>query len=79
MVIPLLQDKCIGVFDLKRRVDAFKKSDAEVLTLLASQAAVAIENTRLCPDHPGQRGANRKELRSRRRSRRCFRPSCPNA
>jgi len=44
LVIPLLlQDRCIGVFDLESpEVDAFKKRDAEILTLLASQAAVAI-------------------------------------
>ena len=49
LVIPLmLQDRVIGVFDLESpELDAFKKSDAEILTLLASQAAVAIENARL--------------------------------
>jgi sigma-B regulation protein RsbU (phosphoserine phosphatase) len=46
LVIPLmLKDRCIGVFDLESpELDAFKKSDVEILTLLASQAAVAIEN-----------------------------------
>jgi sigma-B regulation protein RsbU (phosphoserine phosphatase) len=49
MVIPLLlQDRCIGVFDLESpELDAFKKRDADILALLASQAAVAIENARL--------------------------------
>jgi len=49
LVIPLLlQDRCIGVFDLESpELDAFSKSDVEILTLLASQAAVAIENARL--------------------------------
>src|SRR4051794_17726831 len=49
LVIPLLlKDRCIGVFDLESpELDAFKKNDAEILTLLASQAAVAIENARL--------------------------------
>jgi phosphoserine phosphatase RsbU/P len=49
LVIPLLlQDRCIGVFDLESpELDAFAKSDVEILTLLASQAAVAIENARL--------------------------------
>jgi len=49
LVIPLLvKDRCIGVFDLESpELDAFKKRDAEILTLLASQAAVAIENARL--------------------------------
>jgi sigma-B regulation protein RsbU (phosphoserine phosphatase) len=49
LVIPLLlKDRCIGVFDLESpELDAFSKRDAEILTLLASQAAVAIENARL--------------------------------
>jgi sigma-B regulation protein RsbU (phosphoserine phosphatase) len=43
-----VKDRCIGVFDLESpELDAFSKSDVEVLTLLASQAAVAIENARL--------------------------------
>jgi sigma-B regulation protein RsbU (phosphoserine phosphatase) len=49
LVIPLLvKDRCIGVLDLESpELDAFTKSHAEVMTLLASQAAVAIENARL--------------------------------
>jgi len=49
LVIPLLlKDRCIGVFDLESPdLDAFSKSHVEILTLLASQAAVAIENARL--------------------------------
>src|SRR5262245_49299715 len=49
LVIPLLlQDRCIGVFDLESpELDAFSKQDVEVLTLLANGAAVAIENARL--------------------------------
>jgi sigma-B regulation protein RsbU (phosphoserine phosphatase) len=49
LVIPLLlKDRCIGVFDLESpELAAFGKSDVEILTLLASQAAVAIENARL--------------------------------
>ena len=49
LVIPLLlKDRCIGVFDLESpELDAFTKSHMEILTLLASQAAVAIENARL--------------------------------
>lgn len=49
LVIPLLlKDRCVGVFDLESpELDAFSKSDVEILTLLASQAAVAIENARL--------------------------------
>ncbi len=49
LVIPLmLQERCIGVFDLESpELDAFSKSHVDILTLLASQAAVAIENARL--------------------------------
>jgi sigma-B regulation protein RsbU (phosphoserine phosphatase) len=44
----LLKERCIGVFDLESpELDAFAKRDIEILTLLASQAAVAIENARL--------------------------------
>jgi sigma-B regulation protein RsbU (phosphoserine phosphatase) len=49
LVIPLMvHDRCIGVFDLESpELDAFTKGHAEILSLLASQAAVAIENARL--------------------------------
>ncbi len=49
LVIPLmLKDRCVGVFDLESpELDAFTKEHVEILTLLASQAAVAIENARL--------------------------------
>jgi len=49
LVIPLLlKDRCLGVFDLESpELDAFNRSHVEILTLLASQAAVAIENARL--------------------------------
>jgi sigma-B regulation protein RsbU (phosphoserine phosphatase) len=49
LVIPLMvHDRCIGVFDLESpELDAFGKSQVEIVTLLASQAAVAIENARL--------------------------------
>jgi sigma-B regulation protein RsbU (phosphoserine phosphatase) len=49
LVIPLLvQDRCIGVFDLESpELGAFNETHVEILTLLASHAAVAIENARL--------------------------------
>jgi phosphoserine phosphatase RsbU/P len=49
LAIPMmLKDRCIGVLDLESpELDAFTKRDGEILTLLASQAAVAIENARL--------------------------------
>lgn len=65
LVIPLLlKDRCIGVFDLESpELDAFKKSDAEILTLLASQAAVAIENARLYETIRGNELRLEKEIR----------------
>ena len=52
LVIPLLlKDRCIGVFDLESpELNAFSTKHLELLTLLASQAAVAIENARLYED-----------------------------
>jgi sigma-B regulation protein RsbU (phosphoserine phosphatase) len=65
LVVPLvLQDKCIGVIDLESpELDAFKKSDVEILTLLASQAAVAIENARLYETIRANEARIEKELR----------------
>jgi sigma-B regulation protein RsbU (phosphoserine phosphatase) len=65
LVIPLLlQDRCIGVFDLESpELDAFKKSDVDVLTLLASGAAVAIENARLYETIRANERRIEKELR----------------
>ncbi len=49
LVIPMLvKDRCIGVIDLESpELDAFTKSHVEVMTMLAGQAAVAIDNARL--------------------------------
>ena len=46
LVIPMLvKDRCIGVIDLESpELDAFTKSHVEVMTMLAGQAAVAIDN-----------------------------------
>ena len=62
LAIPmLLKDRCIGVFDLESpELDAFTKRDVEILTLLASQAAVAIENARLYEEVSAQRSAARE-------------------
>ena len=48
LAIPMLiKDRCIGVVDLESpEFNAFGKRDVEILTLLAAQAAVAIENAR---------------------------------
>jgi sigma-B regulation protein RsbU (phosphoserine phosphatase) len=65
LVVPLLhQDRCIGVFDLESpELDAFQKRDVELLTLLASQAAVAIENARLYETIRANEARIEKELR----------------
>ena len=64
LAIPmLLQERCIGVFDLESpELDAFSKRDVEILTLLASQAAVAIENARLYEEVSKNEARLEKEL-----------------
>ena len=49
LAVPMLmKDRCIGVMDLESPdYDAFGKHDVEVMSALASQVAVAIENARL--------------------------------
>lgn len=65
LAIPLLlKDRCIGVFDVESpELDAFSKRDVEILTLLASQAAVAIENARLYEEVSATEARLEKELR----------------
>jgi sigma-B regulation protein RsbU (phosphoserine phosphatase) len=65
LAIPmLLKDRCIGVVDLESpELDAFNKRDVEILTLLASQAAVAIENARLYEEVRANEERLEKELR----------------
>ena len=65
LVIPMLiKDRCIGVFDLESpELDAFTKEHTELLTLLASQAAVAIENARLYEEVSRKEERIEKELR----------------
>ena len=64
----LLKDRCIGVFDLESpELDAFSKRDVEILTLLASQAAVAIENARLYEAVSASEARMEKELRFAKR------------
>lgn len=65
MAIPLLlKDRCVGVFDLESpQIDGFSKRDVEILTLLASQAAVAIENARLYEAVRENEARMEKELR----------------
>jgi sigma-B regulation protein RsbU (phosphoserine phosphatase) len=65
LVIPMLiKDRCIGVFDLESpELDAFTKEHKELLTLLASQAAVAVENARLYDELRRKEERIEKELR----------------
>src|SRR5215216_3695031 len=65
LVIPmLLKDRCIGVFDLESpELGAFTKEHKELLTLLASQAAVAIDNARLYEEVRRNEERIEKELR----------------
>ena len=65
LAVPMLiKDRCIGVFDLESpELDAFTKEHLELLTLLASQAAVAIENARLYEEVRHNEERIEKELR----------------
>ncbi len=69
LVIPMLiKERCIGVFDLESsELDAFTKEHMELLTLLASQAAVAIENARLYEEVRQNEERIEKELRFAKR------------
>lgn len=65
LVVPLLlKDRCIGVFDLESpEPDAFNEKHVKLLTLLASEAAVAIENARLVESIRANEARYEKELR----------------
>lgn len=72
----LLKDRCIGVFDLESpELDAFSKRDMEILTLLASQAAVAIENARLYESVSASEARMEKELHIAKRVQAALLPS----
>ena len=79
LVIPmLLKDRCIGVVDLESpELDAFSKRDVEILTLLASQAAVAIENARLYEKVTANEERLEKELRFAQRVQTALLPAGP--
>ena len=65
LVVPLIvKEKCIGVFDLESpERDAFNQKHVKLLTLLASEAAVAIENARLVESIRDNEARFEKELR----------------
>ena len=77
LVIPMLiKDRCIGVFDLESpELNAFTKDNKELLTLLASQAAVAIENARLYEQVRRNEERIEKELRFAQRVQGALLPS----
>ena len=79
LAIPLLlKDRCIGVVDLESpELDAFSKRDVEILTLLASQAAVAIENARLYEEVRANEERLEKELRFAQRVQTALLPAGP--
>lgn len=79
LVIPmLLKDRCIGVVDLESpELDAFSKRDVEILTLLASQAAVAIENARLYEEVRANEERLEKEVRFAQRVQTALLPAGP--
>jgi sigma-B regulation protein RsbU (phosphoserine phosphatase) len=79
LVIPLLvKDRCIGVFDLESpELDAFTKSHADILSLLASQAAVAIENARLYETIRANEVRLEREIRFAQRVQAALLPSSP--
>ena len=79
LVVPMLiQDRCIGVFDLESpEIDAFTKEHQELLTLLASQAAIAIENARLYAEVRRNEARIEKELRVARRVQEALVPELP--
>ncbi len=79
LVIPMLiKDRCIGVFDLESpELNAFTKDNKELLTLLASQAAVAIENARLYEEVRRNEERIEKELRFAQRVQAALLPTEP--
>ena len=79
LVIPMLiKERCIGVFDLESpELNAFTKDNKELLTLLASQAAVAIENARLYEQVSRNEERIEKELRFAQRVQAALLPTEP--
>ena len=72
----LLKDRCVVVFDLESpELDRFTKRDVEILTLLASQAAVAIENARLYEEVSATEARLEKELHFAKRVQAALLPS----
>jgi sigma-B regulation protein RsbU (phosphoserine phosphatase) len=79
LAIPMLvKDRVIGVVDLESpELEAFSKRDVEILTLLASQAAVAIENARLYEELLANEERLEKEVRFAQRVQMALLPTEP--
>jgi phosphoserine phosphatase RsbU/P len=79
LAIPLLlKDRVIGVIDLESpEPDAFSKRDVEILTLLAGQAAVAIENANLYEELRANQERLEKEVRFAQRVQMALLPAGP--
>ena len=79
VAIPMLvKDRCIGVLDLESPdLDAFSKRDVEILSLLAAQAAVAIENARLYAEVRANEERLEKEVRFAQRVQMALLPAGP--
>ena len=76
----MLKDRCIGVIDLESpELAAFDTRDQEMLTLLASQAAVAIENARLYEAVAASELRLAREVRFAQRVQRALLPPDPPA
>ncbi|MEW5984955.1 MAG: GAF domain-containing SpoIIE family protein phosphatase [Acidobacteriota bacterium] len=77
LVIPLLvQDKCVGVFDLESpELNAFTKAHIELLSPLAASAAIAIENARLYDEIRVNEERLEKELRFAQRVQKALLPT----
>ena len=79
LAIPMLiKDRVIGVVDLESpELDAFTKRDVEIMSLLASQAAVAIENARLYAELRANEERLEKEVRFAQRVQMALLPAGP--
>jgi sigma-B regulation protein RsbU (phosphoserine phosphatase) len=79
LAVPMLvKDRCIGVIDLESpQLDAFDRQHVEILTVLASQAAVAIENARLYETLRDNETRLERELRFAQRVQAALLPADP--
>lgn len=79
LAIPLLlKDRCLGVIDLESpHHDAFSERDVDILTVLAGQAAVALENARLYEAVRDNEERLERELRFAQRVQAALLPAAP--